>query len=306
MNQITIGIFHDDAFAKELGKIATQSDMVFFHRKTDDAVYSFLYAFEDKIIPKSQIMNSIDVAIISAEQITSALGETILLLDSIGQKEGVFIIPPFSDPSPLRSMIKSTSLESFQIIEKNIHSINTYLEGMRIKRSYDEPVVITIDHFFHVKGVGEVVLGYVNQGILHKHDKLWLLPLKKEVVVRSIQMQDDDVNEAPAGSRVGLALKGVTVDELRRGFILCQPDIVETGSNLTLSFEKNRFYPPLSKGKFHATIGLQTVPITIADITNDTISVISEKPICFRRLQKVILLDLNADKLHHMGTGTIV
>ena len=306
MNQITIGIFHDDALAKELGKKATQSDMVFFHRKTDDAVFSFLYAFEDKIIPKSQIMNSIDVALISGDQITSALGETILLLDSLGYNKGAFLIPPFSDPSALRSMIKSTSLESFQIIEKHIHSINLYLDGVTIKRSYDEPVIVTIDHFFHVKGVGEVVLGFVDQGILHKHDKLWLLPLKKEVVVRSIQMQDNDFDEALAGSRVGLALKGVTVDELKRGFILCQPDMVETGSDLTLSFIKNRFYPQVSKGKFHATIGLQTVPITISDITNETVTISAEKPICYMKSQKVILLDLNADKLHHIGTGTII
>jgi len=306
MNQITIGIFHDDTLAKELGKKATQSDMVFFHRKTDDTVYSFLSPFEDKVIPKSQIMNSIDVAIISAEQITSSLGETILLLDSLGHKVGAFIIPPFSDPSPLRTMIKSTSLESFQIIEKQIHSINTYLESLTIKRSYDEPVIVTIDHFFHVKGVGEVVLGFVDQGTLQKHDKLLLLPLKKEVVVRSIQMQDNDFNEAPAGSRVGLALKGITVDELKRGFILCQPDVVETGSDLRLSFTKNRFYPQISKGRFHATIGLQTVPITISDITNETVAISSEKPICYRKSQKVILLDLNADKLHHIGTGTIM
>ncbi len=88
MNQITIGIFHDDTFAKDLGKKATESDMVFFHRKTDNAVFSFIHPVEDKIIPKSQIMNTIDAAIISAENITPALGETILMLHSLNQKEG--------------------------------------------------------------------------------------------------------------------------------------------------------------------------------------------------------------------------
>ncbi len=157
-----------------------------------------------------------------------------------------------------------------------------------------------------MKGVGEVVLGFVNQGTLHKHDKLLLLPMKKEIIIRSIQMQDNDFDEASAGSRVGLAIKGATVDELSRGFLLCHPDTAETGSKLTLSFSKNRYYPKITKGKFHATIGMQTVPITISEFTNETVTIVSDKPICYTKSQKGILLDLNADKLYNMGTGTIL
>jgi len=306
MNQITIGIFHDDTLAKNLGKKATESDMVFFHRKTDGAVFSFMYPVEDKIIPKSQIMNMIDVALISAEHMTPSLGETILMLHSLDHKEGAFIVPPFSDTSQLRNMIKGTVLESFQIIEKNVQSIIKYIEDVTIQRMINEPVIVTIDHSFHVKGVGEVVLGFVNQGTLHKHDKLQLRPIKKEIIVRSIQMQDDDFDTAPAGSRVGLAVKGVTVDELKRGYVLCQSDTIETGSKLQLIFSRNRFYPKISIGRFHATIGIQTVPITISEITKETVTITSEKPLCYNKSQKVILLDLNAEKLHHMGTGTIV
>ena len=305
MKQITIGIFHDDTLAKELGKKATESDMVFFHRKTDDAVFSFIYPVDDKIIPKSQIMNAIDVAIISAENITPALGETILMIDSLHLTNGLIIVPPYSDTTQLKKLIKETSLESFTIMEKNIHEIIEYLEKLTIERKTTEPVIVTIDHFFHVKGVGEVVLGFVNQGTLHKYDKLQLLPLKKEIVIRSIQMQDKDFDEASAGSRVGLALKGVTVDSLKRGFLLCPPDVAKTGSNITLSFSKNRFYPKITLGKFHATIGLQTIPVAITEITEKTITITSEKSICYTPTQKVFLLDLNADKLHHMGTGSI-
>ena len=52
MQQLTIGIFHDDSLAKDLGKKATESDMVLFHRKTDDQIFTFIYPVEDKIIPK--------------------------------------------------------------------------------------------------------------------------------------------------------------------------------------------------------------------------------------------------------------
>ena len=74
-----------------------------------------------------------------------------------------------------------------------------------------------VDHSFSVKGVGEVILGFVKKGVVRKYDKLTLLPANKEVIVRSIQMQDEDYDEAEAGSRVGLAIKGVTVEEIKRG-----------------------------------------------------------------------------------------
>mgnify|MGYP006286487727 CR=1 FL=1 len=305
MQQVTIGLFHDETIAKELGKKATASDMVFFHRKKDDLVFSFVYPVEDKITAKSQIMNMLDVAIISAEHITPAVGETILMLDSLKVTKGIFIIPPYADTHQLEKMIKDTSLESFQFISKDVHKIIYFLEKQAIKRNQDEAGVITIDHSFHVKGVGEVVLGFVTQGNISKHDKLMIQPIGKETLVRSIQMQDDDVDHAPTGSRVGLALKNVTVDDLKRGYLLSTSEEVHSDSSLTLSFSKNPFYPTISTGSFHATIGLQTVPIKITNIETEKITIETDKPVCYLKNQAVIILDLNADKLHHMGTGTI-
>jgi selenocysteine-specific translation elongation factor len=132
MHQVTIGIFHDDHLAQELGKKATESDMVLFHRKTDDYLFTFAYPIDDKIIPKSQIINMIDIAIISAKQITPNLGETILLLDSIGLNKGIILIPPYSDTSQLKKMIEGTSIESFQLMERDIFKIKQYKETMKI------------------------------------------------------------------------------------------------------------------------------------------------------------------------------
>ena len=119
-------------------------------------------------------------------------------------------------------------------------------------------------------------------------------------------MQDTDYDEAPAGSRVGLALKGMTVDDLKRGYVICPSNTVQTGSELRISFSKNRFYPKISIGRFHATIGLQSIPVSVTDISDNIIALQFEKKVCFSESQKVILLDLNAEKLHHMGTGTII
>ncbi|MBS3748583.1 MAG: hypothetical protein KGY65_02630 [Candidatus Thermoplasmatota archaeon] len=306
MQQLTIGIFHDDSLAKDLGKKATESDMVLFHRKTADQIFTFVYPVEDKIIPKSQIIGMIDFAIVSAEQITPALGETILMLDSVNIKKGIIIIEPYMDTTQLEKMIQDTSLSSFQIMPRDVHQIMKYLQTQNIKKDETASVAVTIDHSFHVKGVGEIILGFVNQGTVKKHDKLQLIPLNKEIIVRSIQIQDNDVDAASAGSRVGLAIKGVKVDDLKRGYLLCSEETAKTSSTINLSFSKNPFYPNLNTGKYHTTIGLQTVPISLKKKTDESISIKTERPIAYLSYQHVLILDLNAKKLHHMGTGKIL
>ncbi len=73
---------------------------------------------------------------------------------------------------------------------------------------------------FKVKGVGTVALGFVLSGSISKHQKLVLSDLDREVEVRSIQMNDEDVDTAAAGSRVGLALKNIEPSDMERGMFL--------------------------------------------------------------------------------------
>jgi len=304
MKQLTIGIFHDDRLANDLGKKATESDMILHHRKFDDITLSFIRPVEDKLIVKTQIMGIMDVAILSAETITPSFGETMLLIDAMGIQNGFIVVPPFSDTTQLQSMIKNTTLEQFEIIEKDHHVLLEKLQQITVERDASKPVVITIDHSFPVKGIGEVILGFIKQGVVHTHDKLMLLPANKEIIVRSIQMQDKDEKEAEAGSRVGLAIKGSSTAELTRGALLCQPDSVLVDQELTLQFRKNSFYPTVSEGKYHATIGMQSIPITINTVTKDSIQITADKPFCYTKNDVFLFLNLNAEKLHFMGSGT--
>src|SRR5208283_4732505 len=126
-------------------------------------------------------------------------------------------------PDQIAAIIKSTALRSFIVQERDPTKILEVLRSFEPERDTSSSTVVVVDHSFSVKGVGEVVLGFVRRGIVRKYDKLTLLPENKEVIVRSIQMQDEDYEEAEAGARVGLALKGATVEEMKRGSILCAP-----------------------------------------------------------------------------------
>lgn len=63
------------------------------------------------------------------------------------------------------------------------------------------------------------------------YDQLKILPSGKNILVKSIQMHDDPVNESKSPARVGLAIKGVNADEISRGDVLCS----RNASNLKIT-----------------------------------------------------------------------
>ncbi|WP_243681278.1 hypothetical protein [Vulcanisaeta souniana] len=76
--------------------------------------------------------------------------------------------------------------------------------------------LVYVDRAFNVRGVGIVVLGYALTQV-SVHDKLIAYPMNKEVEIRSIQVLDEDQDSVLPGTRVGLALRNVTLEEIEGG-----------------------------------------------------------------------------------------
>jgi len=305
MKHLTVGVFHDDALCRELGKKNSESDIAMFSRKLDDRIFTFMYPVEDKLTPKSQIISSIDAAVVEFPGITRELGETAVMLDAIALSNGIAVTSPYVTSDQITAITKNTSLKSFAVGERDTIGILQTLKSFQPRRDTASSTIVVVDHSFSVKGVGEVILGFVRKGVVRKYDKLTLLPANKEVIVRSIQMQDEDYDEAEAGSRVGLAIKGATVDEMKRGSLLCASDAVKTSTDLNLSFKKSPFYSDdVREGVFHATVGMQTVPITITEASSTLIQFASEKPIAYTTQDAFLILDLNATKTRIMGRAS--
>jgi selenocysteine-specific translation elongation factor len=306
MHHLTVGVFHDEALSRELGKKGTESDILMFNRKMDDYIFTFMSPVADKLSAKSQIISTIDAAIVSFSQMTRELGETILMLDLMGVEAGISITTPYATPDQISAITKNTAMKSFKVEENNPGRLLDLLKTFNPTRDNVSPTVVIVDHSFSVKGVGEVVLGFVKQGTVRKYDKLNLLPANKEAIVRSIQIQDEDWESAEAGTRVGLAIKGATIDELGRGSVLTTSSNIKANSKLKVGFQKSTFYAEeVREGSFHATIGMQTTPITISEISDDSLVIDSPNPIVHATQETLVLLDLNAKKTRIIGKGTV-
>ncbi|MEM4294907.1 MAG: GTP-binding protein [Candidatus Caldarchaeum sp.] len=96
-------------------------------------------------------------------------------------------------------------------------------------RSSDQPFLLYVDRVYNVEGVGAVVSGSVKQGRLKAGSELLVGPTVKgkyvKVRARSIEMHYTRLTEAQPGCIVGIAVKGVREDLIRRGMVLCDPSL---------------------------------------------------------------------------------
>jgi len=93
-----------------------------------------------------------------------------------------------------------------------------------IERPAEDLFRLPIDRVFAVAGAGTVVTGTTWTGTVAVGDAVRLLPLEREVRVRSIEVHGQAADRAVPGRRTALALVGVEKSELARG------DVAVTGA----------------------------------------------------------------------------
>jgi selenocysteine-specific elongation factor len=96
---------------------------------------------------------------------------------------------------------------------------------------------LPIDRAFLVAGFGPVVTGSLVSGTISREQKLELLPERRTVRVRRLEVHGREVPEARAGERVSANLGGVELSELTRGKALATPGAFAVGALLTVRID---------------------------------------------------------------------
>jgi selenocysteine-specific translation elongation factor len=149
------------------------------------------------------------------------------------------------------------------------------------------------------------MLGKVEQGKIKQYDTLKLLPAGIDVLIKSIQMHDDPVDEAASPGRVGLAVKGVTPDQVGRGDLLCAPGQELVSTEMELEFTKSPFY----KGDIApnqmclVNIGLQIKPAKFASVS--PLKLVLEKPAVHNKGDICVILKPESTSIRLLGSGKI-
>ena len=200
-------------------------------------------------------------------------------------------------------MIKGTILEHY----KKTNSANIKDEISKLPDvSKDGPAQIIIDHCFDVKGVGTVALGKVVSGKVSQYDKLFHLPTKTEILVKSIQMHDDDVKESVSPARVGLSLKNIKPEDVSRGDVLSADGSPRIVNELSLDFKQNQFYKNnISENEMClVSVGMQIKAGKFKSVS--PVQIILDKPIVILPQDICVLLKPESQSVRIIGSGKIL
>ena len=233
---ITVAVLGDTDIMKELGKGGTTNDIAMRNLRTPGGVLTFVAPVSDRIQVMAQAAAMADVHVVSASSLTPPVGEAIILLDEMRSQKGFFVAPSHMH-NALRNISKETSLKDYGLVS-SAQELAEKLSDISVERYPDGGLLVPVDNCFDVRGVGTVVLGLVKRGTLKQYDKLMLYPSGKEISVKSIQCQDEDVKSAGPGSRVGLAIKGADIEDVTRGCVI-SGGRMEVSGNLAMDFSRN-------------------------------------------------------------------
>lgn len=308
LESLNIAVLGSNEILNEFGKRGTLSDIVFYDRKLNDRIFTFIapISFPDKIQTLPQVLNMTDFVVLNITQLDKYFAEQIIAINSLDMRNGFLLHSYDIDEQRLNQMIKGTTIENFKKIE-NLEILKNEINNLH-SNSREGDLLMPIDHSFDVKGVGTVLLGGIKKGKIKIYDKLRILPSNKEALIKSIQMHDDPVDESSSPSRVGLAVKGVSPRDIERGDIICSgEDTIKIANTeiLVTDFSKNKYYNEeiTDTQTYLLSVGLQIKPVKIL-INNSKILLSLEKPIAYYEKQKFLILKPDSKTTRIIAEGS--
>lgn len=270
MEHSIVTLLGQNDWARSVGKETSSTSFGIGALRKDERIVTTVYPskYPEKIWSLLFTISLSENVYLDIDRIDRNLGETIIALDLIQKRKGSIHVDPLVDVSMLGSIVKGTVVEGYDEFDPTPATFREKLFDVPIPH-IQEGCDVIVDQAFNVKGVGCVVLGFVTNGIVRKHQNLTVFPGKKRTIVRSIQVHDRDHDEAPAGARVGLALKNIEPEDLPRGSLLTSSEEgLVSSDHLTGRFRVSRYWKDeIPEGaRFHLWSSLQFVPVQLRKI----------------------------------------
>ncbi len=333
---LIIAMIGSDELAKSIAKAADQRDVhTYVHKEMDDdgaRILSLIRPakYPERLPPFLNALSTAQVGILEVTEVNAALGEALVAFASAGIDNGVAVVNPtdgaWIDQDQVGMLFKQAGLAQWTFETNDGPHLRECLYGLMDQRKPDliknaeAPLVLPVDQYYNVKGIGLVAIGYVQSGTVHVHDELLLLPANGGGSAKSLQVMDDDVSSASAGDRVGLALRNAKEDHLTGSTLIVRPAIEDkrTNTSVPLALEQhttstvNLSVSPFQKRALavgdviHASVDLQFVVGRITTVDGSSLDVTWESPLFIRTTNppQVLIAQLDS-KPRIMGSATV-
>jgi len=112
-------------------------------------------------------------------------------------------------------------------VEELMNAVDTWIPLPA--RAVDKPFLMPIEDVFSITGRGTVGTGRIETGVIHTGDPVDIIGMgaeKLKSTVTGVEMFRKILDEGEAGDNVGLLLRGIDKDEIRRGMVIAAPGSV--------------------------------------------------------------------------------
>lgn len=166
------------------------------------------------------------------------------------------------------------------------------------KRTIDKPFLMPIEGVHTIEGRGTVATGKIEQGVISVGQKVEILGLGDmlESVCTCVEAFNRPLERGEAGQNVGLLLRGIKAEQIRRGQVIATPRTIRPrtqfkGEVYVLSKEEGGRHTPFFSGykpqfffKTTNVTGEMRLPDGIEMVMpgdNASVAVLLDKPVAF-------------------------
>jgi elongation factor Tu len=136
-------------------------------------------------------------------------------------------------------------------------------------RMTDLPFLMPVEDVFSITGRGTVATGRIERGIINSGEAVDILGMGAEglkSVVTGVEMFRKILDRGEAGDNVGLLLRGIDKEDIRRGMVICKPGSVKPhlhfkGEVYVLSKEEGGRHTPFFN-KYRPQFYFRTTDVT--------------------------------------------
>ncbi|MDB5284397.1 MAG: tuf, partial [Bacteroidota bacterium] len=111
-------------------------------------------------------------------------------------------------------------------IEELMAAVDSYIPVPA--RMVDLPFLMPVEDVFSITGRGTVATGRIERGVINSNDSVEIIGLQKEgekaltSTVTGVEMFRKILDRGEAGDNVGLLLRGIEKEQIKRGMVVCK------------------------------------------------------------------------------------
>jgi len=160
---------------------------------------------------------------------------------------------PIIQGSALEALNNPDDAEKTKCLQDLLDAVDSYIPVP--EREIDKPFLLPIEDVFSITGRGTVGTGRIERGVVTVGDEMELVGLEadKKMTITGVEMFRKLLDRGEAGDNVGLLMRGVDKEYLKRGMVVAKPGSITPhtkfkGEIYILSKDEGGRHTPFFKG----------------------------------------------------------